>query len=160
MPDSMKGAVDEVIGLVAVLIAMLLITMFIFSAIISQETTQGTVAKEAHTYNTVSLGYMSFLSSHEQKTNKTYAQLLGDAVYYEEKDLVYGEGKEIDVSEETEILLDRMMGEGKYFFTIETNESSIAIGNSTIQSEFKTAYDSTIPLPAEGKFAEATLVIG
>lgn len=154
---SKKGAVDEIIGLVAIVVGLMLIIAFIFSSLITQEKMYGTVAREAHAYDTLSYGSAAILGTVEPMTRLHMATLLADAAYYNSTNLTYSPGVSVQPLGISDSMLRQFFGDGNYLLELSSGNNTLETGSENISSESSLAYSLELPAPAEGEFVNFTL---
>ena len=152
-----KGAVDEIIGLVAIVVGLMLIIAFIFSSLITQEKMYGTVAREAHAYNSLSYGSAALLGTIEPTTKMHMATLLSDAAYYNSTNLTYSQGISVQPLDISDSMLKKFFGEGNYMLELRFGNNTLETGSKNISSELNLVYSLKLPAPVEGEFVDFTL---
>jgi len=152
-----KGAVDEIIGLVAIVVGLMLIIAFIFSSLITQEKMYGTVAREAHAYDSLSYGSAALLGTVEPTTRMHMATLLADAAYYNSTNLTYSPGVTVDSLALSDSMLKKFFGEGNYLLTLQSGNNTLETGSRNLSSELNLVYSLEIPSPKEGESVNFTI---
>ncbi|VVB65536.1 Uncharacterised protein [Candidatus Gugararchaeum adminiculabundum] len=155
---SRRGAVDEIIGLVAAVVGLVFVLTFIFSNILIVEQGQASAAKQAQAVTIASDSMGALLSYRETASGKTVAELLSDAQFLGTANLDYGFGARVDVNSTVALILEKTYDEKDYAFAL-GNGSFVSCGKLPENATNVIAYSMELPTAKIGESANVTLKV-